>query len=138
MKIKKVKFRPSKIEIDLILCPKTNLYLQNLYCRHCGYYDSENDNFIICKYKNVNFTQKKRNKEKAKSTLINEFYRKENNETSRTPPNQVQQNTPQNNFANTLNQKQRTPKPDTGNTVMEELKSKFKKDSLVNNLEKVN
>ncbi|GAH14304.1 unnamed protein product, partial [marine sediment metagenome] len=33
MKVNKIPIRPDKIGIDLVLCPKTNLYLQDLFCR---------------------------------------------------------------------------------------------------------
>jgi hypothetical protein len=51
MKVKKISIHPEKIIIDLILCPKTKLYLQSLYCHRCGYFRSDEENNINCNYK---------------------------------------------------------------------------------------
>ncbi|MHA2009398.1 MAG: hypothetical protein ACXABO_14505 [Promethearchaeota archaeon] len=48
MKVNKIPIRPNKIGIDLILCPKTNLYLQDLYCRRCAYYELDSEKFVEC------------------------------------------------------------------------------------------
>lgn len=50
MKIKKIPIKPNKIGIDLILCPKTNLYLQDLYCRRCSYYQLDTDVWVECNF----------------------------------------------------------------------------------------
>ncbi len=50
MKVNKIPIRPNKVGIDLILCPKTNLYLQDLYCRRCSYYKLDNETFIECTF----------------------------------------------------------------------------------------
>ena len=50
MKVNKIPIRPDKIGIDLILCPKTNLYLQDLFCRRCPYFEFDNEKFIQCKF----------------------------------------------------------------------------------------
>ncbi len=50
MKINKIPIRPNKIRIDLILCPKTLLYLQDLYCRRCSYYELNNEKSIECNF----------------------------------------------------------------------------------------
>ncbi|MHA1988292.1 MAG: hypothetical protein ACW98D_16775 [Promethearchaeota archaeon] len=50
MKVNKIPIRPNKVGIDLILCPKTNLYLQDLYCRRCSYYNFDNEKFIECTF----------------------------------------------------------------------------------------
>jgi len=42
---------PEKIIIDLVLCPKTKLYLQSLYCHRCGYFKSDEENNINCNYR---------------------------------------------------------------------------------------
>jgi len=52
MKIKKVSLSSEKIFIDIVLCPKTNLYLQSPYCRRCGYFTLDEENYINCNYKN--------------------------------------------------------------------------------------
>ncbi|MFX1420302.1 MAG: hypothetical protein ACFE9N_15435 [Promethearchaeota archaeon] len=51
MKVKKISIHPEKIIIDLVLCPKTKLYLQSLYCHRCGYFKSDEENNIDCNYK---------------------------------------------------------------------------------------
>lgn len=50
MKITKIAIRPKKIRIDLVLCPKTLLYLQDLYCRRCSYFEESSDEFIECTF----------------------------------------------------------------------------------------
>lgn len=50
MKVNKIAIRPNKIEIDLILCPKTLLYLQDLYCRRCSYYKLDNEKYVECNF----------------------------------------------------------------------------------------
>ena len=52
MKIKKVSLSSEMIFIDIVLCPKTNLYLQNLYCHRCAYFTLDDENYINCNYKN--------------------------------------------------------------------------------------
>jgi len=52
MKIKKVSISSKKIFIDIVLCPKTNLYLQNLYCHRCAYFTLDEENYIKCNYTN--------------------------------------------------------------------------------------
>jgi len=50
MKVNKIPIKPNKIRVDLILCPKTLLYLQDLYCRRCSYYELDSDKFIECNF----------------------------------------------------------------------------------------
>ena len=50
MKVHKIQIRPNKVGIDLILCPKTNLYLQDLYCRRCSYYELDKEKFVECSF----------------------------------------------------------------------------------------
>lgn len=50
MKVTKIAIRPKKIRIDLVLCPKTLLYLQDLYCRRCSYFKGSLEEFIECKF----------------------------------------------------------------------------------------
>ena len=51
MKVKKKSLNQDKIFIDIVLCPKTNLYLQSLYCHRCGYFYTDEEDFINCNYK---------------------------------------------------------------------------------------
>jgi hypothetical protein len=51
MNVKKISFEQEKIFIDIVLCPKTNLYLQSLYCHRCAYFYADELNFINCSYK---------------------------------------------------------------------------------------
>ena len=70
MNVKKVNVKIDKISIELVLCPKTNLYLQNLYCRRCPHFKLDNMNgYIICNYKRLKFSKGDVVKEK----LIQEF-----------------------------------------------------------------
>ena len=50
MKVNKIPIRPDKIGIDLVLCPKTNLYLQDLFCRRCAYFEFDNEKYIECSF----------------------------------------------------------------------------------------
>lgn len=52
MKVKKISTHPEEIIVDLVLCPKTKLYLQSLYCHRCGYFESDEKSSINCDYKN--------------------------------------------------------------------------------------
>lgn len=53
MKIKKKSLNFEKINIDIVLCPKTSLYLQNLYCHKCAYFNSDERDHISCNYKKL-------------------------------------------------------------------------------------
>ena len=53
MKVKKISLNLKKIIIDIILCPKINLYLQSLVCPRCAYFNSNEKNYIICNYENL-------------------------------------------------------------------------------------
>jgi hypothetical protein len=57
MKIKKIPIKPNKIGIDLILCPKTTLYLQDLYCRRCGSYEGDDEKFVHCTFSGHKYGQ---------------------------------------------------------------------------------
>ncbi|MHA1193895.1 MAG: hypothetical protein ACTSP9_16675 [Promethearchaeota archaeon] len=60
MKVKKKSLKLRKIIIDIVLCPKTSLYLQNFYCHKCAYFISDVKNHISCSYKKPqNANQKK-------------------------------------------------------------------------------
>jgi hypothetical protein len=51
MKVKKISLNIKEIIIDVVLCPKTKLYLQSLYCRRCGYFNFDDKTSINCNYK---------------------------------------------------------------------------------------
>ena len=69
MKIKKIPIRPNKIGIDLILCPKTQLYLQDLYCRRCGSYELDDEKFVQCNFSGHKFGQS----DPVKQRIINDL-----------------------------------------------------------------
>ena len=73
MKVKKIPIRPDKIEIDLVLCPKTNLYLQDLFCRRCGYYESDNERFVQCGFTGHRYGKSDPTKDKLIKDLSNKF-----------------------------------------------------------------
>jgi len=75
MKVKKISINLEKIIIDIVLCPKRNLYLQSLYCRRCTFYISVDKNYVNCNYKKPNRTissnhDSKRNIEMLKKELF--------------------------------------------------------------------
>ncbi|MFX0001560.1 MAG: hypothetical protein ACFE9Q_14985 [Candidatus Hodarchaeota archaeon] len=51
MNIKKISLNVKDVVIDVVLCPKTNLYLQSFYCHRCGYFNFDNKTSINCYYK---------------------------------------------------------------------------------------
>ncbi|NVM38267.1 MAG: hypothetical protein HWN81_21920 [Candidatus Lokiarchaeota archaeon] len=51
MNVKKISINVKEIIIDIVLCPKTNLYLQSLYCHRCGYFNFDDKTSINCYYK---------------------------------------------------------------------------------------
>ena len=51
MKVRKKSLNLEKIIIDVVLCPKTSLYLQSLYCHNCAYFNSDEMDHISCNYK---------------------------------------------------------------------------------------
>lgn len=73
MNIKKIPIRPDKIGIDLVLCPKTNLYLQDLFCRRCGYYESDNDKSVQCSFTGHRYGKSDPTKDKLIKDLSNKF-----------------------------------------------------------------
>jgi hypothetical protein len=50
MKVRKKGLKIEKICVDIVLCPKTNLYLQSLYCHKCAYFKLDEEMYIICNY----------------------------------------------------------------------------------------
>ncbi len=73
MNVKKIPIRPDKIGIDLVLCPKTNLYLQDLFCRRCGYYESDNKKSVQCSFTGNKFGKSDPIKDKLIKDLSNKF-----------------------------------------------------------------
>jgi hypothetical protein len=73
MKIKKIPIRPNKIGIDLILCPKTNLYLQDLYCRRCSYYQLDTDVWVECNFTGHRYGKSNPIKDRIIQDLSNSF-----------------------------------------------------------------
>jgi len=69
MKVKKISLNIKEIIIDVVLCPKTNLYLQSLYCHRCGYFNSDEKTSINCYYKKPQGT----NTDHQKDELIKIF-----------------------------------------------------------------
>ncbi|MFX1571990.1 MAG: hypothetical protein ACFFB0_04535 [Promethearchaeota archaeon] len=76
MNIKKIPIRPDKIGIDLVLCPKTNLYLQDLFCRRCGYYESDNEIAVQCSFMGHRYGKSDPTKDKLIKDLSNKFIQK--------------------------------------------------------------
>lgn len=75
MNVKKIPIRPNKIGIDLILCPKTNLYLQDLYCRRCSYYQLDNEKFVECSFTGHRYGKPDPIKDRIIKDLSNSFIR---------------------------------------------------------------
>ena len=73
MKVNKISIRPNKVGIDLILCPKTNLYLQDLYCRRCSYYKLDNEKFIECTFTGHRYGKPDPIKDRIIKDLSNSF-----------------------------------------------------------------
>ncbi|MHA2400016.1 MAG: hypothetical protein ACXADU_14170 [Promethearchaeota archaeon] len=73
MKIKKIPIKPNKIGIDLILCPKTTLYLQDLYCRRCGNYEADDNKFVHCSFSGHKYGRSDPVKERIINDLSNSF-----------------------------------------------------------------
>lgn len=51
VKVKKISLNIKEAIIDVVLCPKTKLYLQGLYCHRCGYFNSDDKTTINCNYR---------------------------------------------------------------------------------------
>ncbi|MHA2038341.1 MAG: hypothetical protein ACW98X_18045, partial [Promethearchaeota archaeon] len=73
MKVNKILIRPNKIGIDLILCPKTNLYLQDLYCRRCSYYQLDTEQFVGCTFTGHRYGKADPIKDRIIKDLSNSF-----------------------------------------------------------------
>ena len=73
MKVNKIPIRPNKIGIDLVLCPKTTLYLQDLYCRRCPYFELDNEKFVQCNFTRPKYGQSDPIKDKLITDLSGAF-----------------------------------------------------------------
>jgi hypothetical protein len=73
MKVNKISIRPNKVGIDLILCPKTNLYLQDLYCRRCSYFKLDNEKFVECTFTGHRYGKPDLIKDRIIKDLSNSF-----------------------------------------------------------------
>ena len=73
MRVNKIPIRPDKIGIDLVLCPKTNLYLQDLFCRRCAYFEFDNEKFVQCKFTRHKYGQSDPIKDRIIKDLSNTF-----------------------------------------------------------------
>jgi len=51
MKVAKTSINIKDVIIDVVLCPKTNLYLQSLYCHRCGYFNIDEKTSVFCSCK---------------------------------------------------------------------------------------
>ncbi|MFX1479145.1 MAG: hypothetical protein ACFFCI_13515 [Promethearchaeota archaeon] len=73
MKVNKISIRPNKVGIDLVLCPKTNLYLQDLYCRRCSYFKLDTEKFVQCEFVGHRYNQSDPIKDKLFKDLSKSF-----------------------------------------------------------------
>ncbi|KKK67958.1 hypothetical protein LCGC14_2948870 [marine sediment metagenome] len=76
MKVNKIPIRPDKIGIDLVLCPKTNLYLQDLFCRRCAYFEFDNEKYIECSFTGHRYGKPDPVKDRLIKDLSDAFIRK--------------------------------------------------------------
>jgi len=53
MKVKKKSLNLEKINIDIVLCPKTSSYIQSFFCHKCAYFNSDKRDHIRCNYKKL-------------------------------------------------------------------------------------
>ena len=53
MKVKKKSLNLEKINIDIVSCPKTSLYIQSFFCHKCAYFNSDKRDHIRCNYKKL-------------------------------------------------------------------------------------
>jgi len=73
MNVSKIPIRPDKIEIDLVICPKTNLYLQDLFYRRCAYFELDNEEFVQCSFTRHRYGKSDPIKDKLIKDLSNAF-----------------------------------------------------------------
>ncbi|TXT64941.1 MAG: hypothetical protein BAJALOKI3v1_150044 [Promethearchaeota archaeon] len=140
MQIKKINVKPKKVIIDLVLCPKTNLYHQSLYCRRCAKFSKENERFIFCTFEDVTFSKKEPNRQKAKERILSEFQQS----STSAPPQSAEVNTFENSlrtnskFSKTLERSGYDERDLKRVPVMNELKNKINKNSLSDRLKDIN
>ncbi len=53
MNVKRKSLNLEKINIDIVLCPKTSLYIQSFFCHKCAYFNSDKRDHIRCNYKKL-------------------------------------------------------------------------------------
>ena len=58
---------------NLVLCPKTNLYLQDLFCRRCAYFELDNEKFVQCSFTGHSYIKSDPIKDKLIKDLSNAF-----------------------------------------------------------------
>lgn len=139
MKLKKIKVKPKKVVIDLILCPKTNLYLQSLYCRRCARFSKEDKKFIYCNYDNVSFSKEVTDRQKAKERILTEFQQTEVSQEKSVQNNNLKNSLKSNlKLTKTLEKSGYDEKDLKRVPVMDELKSKIDKNSLSDRLKDMN
>jgi len=63
MKVKKKSLNLEKINIDIVLCPKTSLYIQSFFCHKCVYFNSDKRDYIRCNYKKLQIKYADKKKE---------------------------------------------------------------------------
>ena len=73
MKVTKIPIKPDRIGIDLVLCPKTKLYLQDLFCRRCAYFELDNEKFVQCSFTGHRYGKSNPVKDKLIKDLSNAF-----------------------------------------------------------------
>jgi len=128
MKVSKIPIRPNKIGIDLILCPKTNLYLQDLYCRRCSYYKLDNEVFVECNFTGHRYGKPDPIKDRIIKDLSNSFITKLPIETNPNIENRMK------NFTERL---QNSKSMNVQNELKKDLSQYMKKTNLSTRLEKI-
>lgn len=139
MRITKEKVKLKKIKIDLVRCPMTDLYLQDLYCKKCGNFISSDHKFIECKYKSVAYAKPKStsasNKKDSKELLLKELNPSISEGTPSKMSNKDYSSQSMDSFSERiLSKKMNRQKNSTQEqSMIQELTQKFKKDTLTEN-----
>ena len=131
MKVKKIAIRPNKIGIDLILCPKTNLYLQDLYCRRCSYYKLDNEKLVECTFTGHRYGKPDPIKDRIIKDLSNSFITELPIERNSNPDNTNINNTNVENKMNNFTERlQKSKSLNTQNESKKDLSQYMKKTNL--------
>ncbi|TXT55573.1 MAG: hypothetical protein BAJALOKI2v1_650021 [Promethearchaeota archaeon] len=143
MKIKKEKVKLKKITIDLVRCPITDLYLQDLYCKKCGNFVSNDMNFLECKYEKTIYRKSSPNKKGSKDLLLKELNPNQKQGSSSELISRIKTSSKRNpsssearnDFSHRLASRkaQGNKKISKEQTIIQELTQKFKKDTLTEN-----